>query len=250
MIRNFIPLLLLPVLLPLLFGCQNDGDRRDIRDYYFPLKDLTEGLVYEYQPVHNDSLSPAYWYYRSLLFEDSVFLTGAYYEYELLPLQFVREELVNNGMLLEEMFLYERDSTGKQIQIPVDIEAGNVFPFYVRDSGGVFLYKVEWTSPLDPGAVTRVIKNRRFSGDTTYTYQGEDYDAITFEVRELFEYDKEGVFEKQYDGIEIYAEDLGLVYYQKNISPGFTLAYALRDRYPMAELEEQFKEMYHPEMME
>lgn len=238
-------LFLLPAFL---LSCSGDPDYRDIRDYYFPLKDLEEGLVYEYEPVGNDSLAPNYWYYRSFIFKDSVFLTGTYYEYELLPLQFTREELVHNGMLLEEMYLYERDSTGEQLRVPVAVEAGNVFPFMVRDSGGVFLFKVSWSSPLDPGATVRVIKNRRFAGDTTYRYRGAAYDAVTFEVRELFEYDQEGVLEQEYSGIEIYAEDLGLVYYRKDITPDFQLEYRLADRYPMKKLEEQFMRMYHPEV--
>jgi hypothetical protein len=226
----------------LLVSCKSDGDRRDIRDYYFPVKELTDGLVYEYRPVGNDAMAPAYWYYRSLIFEDSVFLTGTYYEYNLLPLQFTREEMVSNGMLLEEMYLYEQDSTGKQVRTEVDIVAGNVFPFEVRDPGGIFLYRVEWESPLDPGARTTLIKNRRYLGDTTFIYKEKTYDAVRFEVRELLEYDKEGVFEKEYAGTEIYAEGLGLVYYRKEISPDLTLEYALADRYPMERLEELFLE--------
>ncbi len=242
---SVLPLFLLPALL---VSCSGDRDYRDIRDFYFPLKDLRDGLVYEYEPVGDDSLSSNYWYYRSFIFKDSVFLTGTYYEYELLPLQFIREELVDNGMLLEEMYLYEADSTGEQIRIPVEVEVGNAFPFMVRDSGGIFLYKVSWSSPLDPGATVRVIKNRRFTGDTTYRYRGATYDAVTFAVRELFEYDREGVLAQQYDGIEIYAEDLGLVYYRKDVNPQFILEYRLKGRYPMNELEEKFMKMYHPEV--
>lgn len=243
---SFITLIYAGIILasPLFFSCQEDQGRRDIRDHYFPMKELTDGLVYEYRPVGSSEMAPVYWYYRSFLFEDSVFLTGTYYEYELLPLQFTREEMVSNGMLLEEMYLYEQDSTGRPVRTEVDIIAGSVFPFEVRDSGGIFLYRVQWESPLDPGATTTLIKNRRFLGDTTFVYKDKIYDAVRFEVRELLEYDKEGVFEKEYSGTEIYAEDLGLVYYRKEISPELTLEYALADRYPMAQLEELFLERY------
>ena len=88
--RIFLSLaILLPALAALTWHCAPGDGRRDVRDYYFPIRSLTDGLVYEYQPVNNDSLSPAYWYYRSFLFRDSVFLTGTYYEYDLLPLQFI-----------------------------------------------------------------------------------------------------------------------------------------------------------------
>ena len=229
-------------------ACRNTDGSRDIRDFYFPVRELTGGLVYEYQPVGNDSLNTTYWYYRSFIFPDSVVLTGTYYEYDLLPLQFTREEMVSNGMLLQEMYLYDQDSAGVQVRIEAEISSGSVFPFLVRDSGGIFLFNISWTSPLDPGAVTRVIKNRRFAGDTTFAYKGNTHDAVVFDVRELIEYDKEGVLEQEFRSVEIYAEDLGLVYYRKDIAPDFHLEYRLSDRYPMKQLEEKFMEMYHPEV--
>lgn len=226
-----------------LSSCRENG-RKDIRDYYFPLRELEEGLVYEYQPVYVDSLTPAYWYYRSFIQEEGVFLTGTYYEYDLVPLQLVREELVRNGMLVQDVYLYEEepDSTGQQSQTAVEVLEGSAFPFEVTDSSGVFLYKIRWAPPQDSGAVITLVKNRRYLKDTVVQALGSPHDAVVFEVRELLSYDKEGVFEQEYGGREIYAEGIGLVYYDKKIGGSRALSYVLERRYPMNELEEQYEQ--------
>jgi hypothetical protein len=221
----------------------HSSSKKDIRNYYFPLKELKEGLVYEYQPVEQDSLTPNYWFYRSYISKEGIYLTGTYYEYELLPFQVIREELVQNGMLTQEVFLYERpDSTGRQERIAVDILENSAFPFEVSDSGGIFLYKISYEPVSDPGASITLVKNRKYRGDTTFVYNEERYDAVVMDVKELIEYDKEGVFEQTYTSTEIYAKGLGLVYYDKRISDELAWAYRLESRYPMEELEEKFKQ--------
>jgi hypothetical protein len=229
----------------LLSACAGDG-ARDIRDYYFPLRELTDGLVYEYRPVDNDTFPPLYWYFRSIIFKDSAFLVGTFYEYDLLPRQFVREELVSNGVRLRELILYEIDTTGGQRPMPADIVAGDVFPFRVRPQGGIFLFNVRWSPPGSEDTRFTLVKNRRYLGDTTFVYEGRKRPAVRFEVRELLEHEQEGVLEKEYAGVEIYAKNLGLVYFRKDIAEGLSLAYRLAARYPMAELERQFLEMYGP----
>ena len=223
-----------------LFPACNPDNRKDIRDYYFPLRKLTEGQVYEYRPVGPDSLSPAYWYYRSFLQDEGIYLTGTYYEYELTPLQLVREELVSNGMLLQDLFLYVPDTSGRRQRIEAEVLVGNVFPFSVSNSSGVFLYKVRFDFPNETGSTTTLIKNRRYLGDTTYTINGKAYDAVRFEVRELIEdvSAAEGAIEPRFDGEEIYAKGIGLVYYRKTLG-GQSIAYELADRYPMEQLEQK-----------
>ena len=164
-------------LLLALTSCRGDG-AQDIRNHYFPLRELKEGLVYEYQPMINDSLTPAYWYYRSFFTEEGIFLTKTYYEYELAPLQLSREEVVSNGMLLEDLYLYENDSTGKQQKITVEVLSGSAFPFQVKDSSGVFLYKIQWHPVSDPEATITLIKNRRYIKDTTIVFEAEERDAV------------------------------------------------------------------------
>ncbi len=225
-------------------ACSHDPTYRDIRDYYFPLPELTEGLVYEYRSLADSSLAPSYWYYRSFVYRDSAFLTGTQYSPDLLPTQFVREEMVDNGMLVEDMYLYENDTSGTQNRTDVEVVSGSVFPFTVRDSGGIYLFRVEWSPPEEPGTRYTVIKNRRYLGDTVYTYQGEVYECVAFELKELVEQEQEGVWSQEYGGVEFYAEDLGLVYYRKSIAEDLELEYALVRRYPMTQLEAMFRAMY------
>ena len=224
-------------------SCKEDDNTRDIRDYYYPLKALTEGQVYEYRPLNQDSLTPSYWYYRSFLTPEGKFLTGTYYEENLIPQQFIKEEMIHNGMLLEEIKLLTQDSAGQEIQIPVEILSGSVYPFAVRDSGGIFLYKIQWDYPIDPPTSTTLIKNRRYLGDTTITIDAKQYDCVAFEVRELLEQDQEGYFEQEFKGMEFYAKGIGLIYYKKEITKEISLEYQLADRYPMTTLEEKFRKI-------
>lgn len=225
------------------WNCQRDGGVKNIREYYFPLKQLQDGLVYEYRAVNNDSLAPNYWYYRSFVQDSGIYFTGTYYDAaDLTPLQFTREEMVSNGMRLIDLYLYEPDSTGKSQRVEAEIIAGSVFPFEVRDSGGVFVYNIEWTSLGEPKTTTGLIKNRRYAGDTTFVFDDKRHDAVIFKVRELLEHDQEGVFEQEFATEEWYAEGLGLVYYRKEITDDLVLEYRLAERYPMTQLEELFRQ--------
>lgn len=250
------------LLLVVHLGCNSDGTR-DIRSYYFPLQDLQEGMVYEYRAVNMDSLTPKYWYYRSFIGEEGIFLTGTYYEQDLTPLQFVREEMVGNGMIQdtlylleyafsesaidslpaeerEAFFIYRPDSSSQIARVDVEILSGTLFPFQVRENGGVFLYKVKWRPAGQPQAEITLGKTRRYLGDTTFVFQDKSYDCVRFEVHELFQQDQEGVLEQEYEGVEWYAKNLGLVYFRKNITEDFVIEYQLIDRYPMEQLEEKY----------
>lgn len=232
-----------------LIACQGGDDKRDIRDFYFPIRQLEDGLVYEYRSVTNDSLPPIYWYYRSFVEEEGVYLTATYYEYDLIPRHFSKEEMVSNGMLQTDLYFMVPDSTtGKQHRFDSEILAGNIFPFKVSEQGGIFLYKISFNLPDQPDVTTTLIKNRRYVGDTTFVFQGNAVTGVQFEVRELVEIDdkRQGGIEPQWDGKEIYAKDIGLIFFEKKL--GTTpLAYALHDRYPMAILEEKFKQMMSSE---
>lgn len=221
-----------------LLACRNDAPR-DIRNYYFPLKQLTQGLVYEYRAA--DTLTPAYWYYRSILGQEGNFLTATYYEQELEPLQTAREEMVTNGILLRDLRLHTPGNAGVSQTTPVKIEHGNVFPFYVTDSLGVFLYKVSWTD--EEGQQITLTRNRRFSGDTSFHFEGRTWPGVVFSLMESIELDhpQQGYFEQQLQGKEGYAKGLGLFFYGKAPKGQPPVIFSLQQRYPMAELEKKAK---------
>lgn len=224
-----------------LLACNGAG-KKDIRDYYFPIRELKEGLVYEYRPVGNDSLGPVYWYYHAFFQPEGIFLTGTYYEHSPQPLQLVREEAVSNGMLLTELYIYLPDSTGASQPLKAEILAGNAFPFEVSDSSGLFLYKVSFDFQGAVPHTTTVIKNRHYMGDTTLQVMGKTLPCVKFRVREVIEDEiaDDGVLEPETDGFELYAKGLGLVYFEKKLGPT-RLAYQLADRFEMEKLIERLR---------
>jgi hypothetical protein len=231
----------------LVLSCQQEDEGyRDIRNYYFPLKRLKEGVVYEFRSVNSPQMAPAFWYFRSVVQDGKKVLTSTYYEQDLLPMQFMQEEMVTNGMLLDNMYIYGPGNAadGRQKKSVATIVAGNTFPFQVRDSGGVFVYHVQWKDPADSLIAHAVIKNRYFVGDTVIVLEGRKYPAIKFALKESYEMDNYGVFETFYTGEEVYARGIGLVYYKKNINPGMTLEFQLARRYPMEVLEQYFRRRY------
>ncbi len=224
-----------------------DEQAFDIREYYFPLKELSEGMVYEYKNIANDSIAPDIWYYRSLVEGKEKFLTSTYYMPDLTPQVLNREVMVHNGMLLDDMYVYGKDTTGSGVQpkTQAKIVAGNNYPFLVRMPGGVFLSRVEWTDPNQPEVRYAVIRNRRFAGPTIFEFEGKSYPALRFYFREAFEQeikDQGTLTPVPYGGEEIYAKGLGRVYYRKD-NQSIPFEYRLAKRYPMKQLEDKFREM-------
>lgn len=216
---------------------------RDLQPYYFPVADLDPGRVYEYESAGDARNPPFYYYYSNVRQTGDLFLTGTYYDYDFTPIQFVREEVKDNGMILADFYFYHTDTlTDKQEQVPVEILEKNVFPFTVKEEQpGVLLFSVKWDDPEPTGTEYTLIRNRQFAGDTTYVYRGKEYPAVRFYLRELIDNYNQGHLETEYDGTEIYAKDLGLVYFEKNVSEEFQIKYRLKDTYPMSVLEEKFR---------
>lgn len=229
------------------FSCKNDGDKRNIEAYYFPLGQLADGKVYEYQVTSDVDHSPVYWYYKSMKEGGSQYLLGMAYNAGFSPDQFVREERVGNGMLLADFIAYETDTaTGKKIQNPARIDAANVFPFEVKQPANVLLSSVTWQSTLD-SSVYLFVRNRQFDRDTTFDFQGKNYPAIVFNVQELVDHDLEGHWKQEYPAMEIYAEGIGLVYASKELNDSLRLTYQLSGIYSMEAFEEKFRRSLEPQ---
>ena len=225
----------------LLFQCQSTEGPHRIRSYYFPLADFMDGKVYEYRAV-NDSLAPFYWYFRTTISKGDTVLTSEYFDHNFTVQQLTNEQMVNSGMVLNDFYLYAMDSlTGQQIQNPVRVEVDNVYPFEVIDSNELFLYKVFWRDFDNPDLNYRLVKNRHFMGFDRYEYRGESVPCVRFFVKELLEVEEEGFQELTYNGIELYAKNIGLVYFRKEIDGRITQEYELRDVYDMTDLEDKYR---------
>lgn len=234
--RPFLPASFWAVLL--LAGCQ---EPRDISAFYFPLDSLADGKVYEYE-VWQDSLrTTSYWYYKSIPDINPPMLLGMSYDATFTPEQLVREERLENGMLLAEFYAYETDSVNhRQIDLPGEIEHGNVFSFELRQPPGILLSTIRWQSSLD-SSVYSLTRNRQYARDTTIQFDGTSRPAIVMDVRELVDHDKEGHWTKEYAATEIYAQGIGLVHITKRFDKGLSLSYRLADIYPMDTLEARFR---------
>lgn len=223
------------------YSCQTSTKTKNIRSYYYPVAEFMDGKVYEYQAV-NDSLAPFYWYFRTTTSKDDTIITSEYFDHNFIVQQLTNEEIVKNGVILNDFYLYETDSlTGQQKQNPVRVEVDNVFPFEVTDSTGLFLYKIFWRDYHQPNQKYRLIKNRHYMGETTYTYQGQQVPAIRFFNKELLEIEEVGFQEVAYNSVELYAEHIGLVYFRKEIEGNIVQEYELADVYDMADLEKKFR---------
>lgn len=226
-----------------LFACANKDKNgfKNIEDYYFPLSDLQDGRVYEYQPVHEESDPPVYWYYRSVLKDGSAYLVGMSYNPSFEPDQFVREERVGNGMLLNDFYVYETDAEGKSQPIKAEIDAANVFPFEVKPVSSALLSSLHWRQLGDTSSIT-LLRNRQYDSDTTVVFDGKNVPAVKFNTREMVDQEVEGHLELEFGGIEVYAKKLGLVYFKKDVSGQRRIEYQLKAVYSMVEFEQKFKE--------
>jgi hypothetical protein len=137
-------------------------------------------------------------------------------------------------MLLDQAFIYPKQG----LNVPFQITGNNVFPFEVKDTSAIFLYKISYKEPSDSNTTTTLIRNRRYLGETRSVFKGQKIDAIEFEVRERIENDGTGRWQYEYKGIEVYGKGIGLISVSKQIG-GRTVAYYLADIYDMAVLEQK-----------
>jgi len=112
----------------------------------------------------------------------------------------------------------------------------------VKDSTGVFLFKVRFTNPTDQSITTTDVKNRRYISDAYYNYKEKQIDCVKFSLLGEIDHDNQkGHLTPQYNGEELYGKNIGLVYYKKNYIKGSSLEYELKDTYTMKDFEEKFK---------
>jgi len=240
----FCRLLLALCLLPFAFltSC-SDGGRRDIEAYYFPVKALRKGQVYEYAVSNKDSISLEYWYYRGFVRDSGLFLSGTFYDQNFEIGQIVREKITKSGAIAKEYNLYEPASETEQgqTQIQTNIESPNLFPFSVRDSSGIFEFKLHFTPPDDPETVIYLNRKRRYVGNVSdFEFNGESYPCIRFAFYESISSQKEGRPDLETFGEERYAKGLGLVYYSKSYGKdAFKVEGRLTDIFSMGELEQR-----------
>lgn len=228
-------LLLGCVLALTLLSCGGEGD---LRDYYYPVRELTGGLVYEY--ARTGTLPGPDYEYRYFLGVDqdtALYLSTTLYSPTLAPEQLVRERIFNEGSVLESLTLLGADSAGVAIPAPADIERGAVFPFRPGGAAAPGGYRVRLTPPDNADATMVITLERRYRGDTTVSVLGGAAGAVVFDLSgEVSLRDPvEGDISPTFTGYEIYARGIGLVEYRRDLGAAGSLGGRLVRRLPMAE---------------
>ena len=230
------------VLMLFTFACQVDS-KDYLPNYFYPMEKWTEGMVYEYHPINNNELPVEYWYFRKMKKDGINILTGQYYDNTFTPRQIFNAEINDNGLFVKDYILYEYDSLGNVTQNAAEVFANISFPFQVKDTAQSFLFKLKWRMPTEeyPNGHLEITRNRKYQGDAAYSFKNKSYDCVEFQLNELMSDFNDGHLEKEFKGKELYAKDLGLVYYKKEIDENFVLEYELKDTFSMAKFEEKFK---------
>ena len=217
----------------------------DLRDYYFPLKQLKEqAKVYEYKLTLPDTSMTIYWYYQTIVQGDSIYLVGNCYDGNFHPMMLMREEQVKNGMKLKELIYYGVNKDGLAVQTKATIEGGAVFPFQVKDDKDVFVNVIKYPDAKDSSLTTTLTRNRRFLQETSFDFKGKRLAAAEFEMKEeQSEHDTQrGGWNHVYTIKEVYAKNIGLVYTKRAIENGLNLETKLVDIYTMKDLEAKFQQ--------
>lgn len=228
--------------LPLLTSC--DG-RRDIRNYYYPVRELTDGLVYAYENIGTlPGPEQEYYYYLGVDLDTALHLSVTRYGEDFSPAQQSREEIRNDGVYLRTLSLLPTDSMGVAQEVKTEIIYDQSFPFYLDDgTDTAYGYRIKFNMPDAPDVVNYVSLDRRFSRDTSINVLGKNYDALLFTLEgEVSLRDaEEGDISPQFAGYEIYAKGLGLVEYKRELGSGASLGGRLVERVPMAEFAERVR---------
>ncbi|MEM6769347.1 MAG: hypothetical protein AAF597_02085 [Bacteroidota bacterium] len=221
--------------------------KRDIRDYYFPVRELinTDGLVYAYE---NTGTLPGpdreYWYYLGVDQDTALYLSVTRYSPEFSPEQQSREKITNDGVILQELTMLPTDSNGVAQPVTTDIIYDKVFPFYLKQGDPIpYGYRMKFNSLEAEGATSYVTFNRRYRADTVINLMGKEYDAIIFDLEgEVSMRDPEaGDISPTFGGYEIFARGLGRVEFKRELGDGASFGGRLVERIPMMEFTERIR---------
>ncbi len=192
----------------LLAACSGCDDRRDVRDYYFPVRELinTEGKVYAYERTGTQpGPDTAYWYYLGVDLDTALYLTITRYGPDFSPLQLSREEIMNDGSRLRELSAFATDSLGRAVPTDLEVIYDRTFPFYLDEAAPKpYGYRLRGEFG-ERKAVTYVTLDRTYAGDTTTFILGEERPAIVLKLAgEVSERDPElGDISPTFSGYEI-----------------------------------------------
>jgi hypothetical protein len=189
--------------------------------YYYPAEELSAGKVYEYVIVHEgEEYLSHFWHLQSEKdTEGNLFLIWNRYNAQLQNDQYIKEWIIEDGVITKEYNFFVLDSATNSIkEYPNDVSQNVVFPFNAStDSAMAYRFVCEMKLPPD-FLTAKLIRDRKFAKSTKFNYNGKEVDAVAFTCTDL--YDIENVEEGGFWNIkkavvEIYAKGTGLVYQEE-----------------------------------
>lgn len=206
---------------------QVDDSRDDLSRYYFPFDSFPpEGMVYTYRNLQDSFAAPEVWRHIK---KGPGLMESINYGLEDDIVQRQYDRLVENGVVTDSLLLYAMDSTGHREHIKVRLPSPHRFPFEVGDSSSVWLSKMEWWQPDDSLHIV-LERRRKFMEFTTCYDHGKVIPAVRFSTEDTFETEADGWTSTSWVGEELYALDIGLVYYKRVISNNMIIEFTLDDR--------------------
>ena len=112
----------------LLTSCltNNKSSELELKDFYFPYKDLFEPQIYCYANV-NDTTDKTYWSMQTKIEgKDTIFLTSIK-DAQLRLTEELEEKIVENGSRLQKYTLYKNESNNTQISAPCQVIDSVIF---------------------------------------------------------------------------------------------------------------------------
>ncbi len=223
----------------LFFSCVKE--ETSLKDYYYSVPELEEGIVYEYRSPAEDSVQfpPFYWLYQRIKSENGAeVLRGTNYDQHFQIEQITTEQVVDNGVILQEFHIYEYDENGKPYITKTEIKEGGVFPF-TPDNKNVMPFIVSWRSGLDTASSTTLIRGRVFQAFEDCNFQGKTLPCVRFLSADQIEadHDIDGGQLLDVESQEWFAKGIGLVKVRKKIGK-MEVGYNLIDQYSIEKFEQ------------
>ena len=201
-----------------------------LKEYYVPEMEVGDSTLLTYEAIYPPNFPDEKWVLMRTKGESEIpLLLTKTYDFNDRLVQDGGEELTQIGAVSRYLTIYTYDSLGLRLSANAEILEDRVFPFFTPDPGDFYRHKIKWVDPRDTLEYT-LEKERYFKGDTTIEYRGNKYEAIAFDLVEKLEtfWEHDGMTNSEWTGREVYARGLGLVYYEKNISPALKKAYRLK----------------------
>jgi len=216
------------MLLSLCFSaCRHDQVKKENLSVYFIDQNQLPGAgkTYTYQSLVDSLAEPEIWHFQKT---PDGHLLSINYNNQHQEIQRQYDRFVYNGILTDSLILFSYDSSGNQQPISVKVISPNRFGFDA-DTAKVWLTHLEWYQPEDSLHIV-LQRRRQFVADTTWTFEGKKVEAIRVKTEDTFETERDGWTTSKWAGQEVYAKQIGLVYYKRQISPALKLEFSLHER--------------------